>query len=241
MNERINTGMEEKMKKVFLVLMAWCVLTAGISLSPAEAAPAESPDGPKIIKKVNPVYPEEAVQKRIEGLVMIEATADENGDVVDAKVMPAKNPQPLLEEAALAAVRQWKYEPFLINGKATAVTFTVTMNFALQKDKEAALASDASKDHPKLLKKVSPVYPKEAAREGIEGLVKIEATADENGDVVDAKVLPSENPRPLLEEAALAAVRQWKYEPFLKDGKAVPVTFTVTMNFALNKEKKKEE
>ena len=44
-------------------------------------------------------------------VVVIEATTDEIGDVVAAKVLPSKNPQPLLEAAALAAVRQWKYEP----------------------------------------------------------------------------------------------------------------------------------
>jgi TonB family protein len=54
-------------------------------------------------------------------------------------------------------------------------------------------------------------------------------------------VLPSENPQPLLEEAALAAIRQWKYEPFMVKGKAVAVNFTVTMNFALDKEKKQDE
>jgi TonB family protein len=229
------------MKKGFLIFAALWVLAAGVFLSAEDAAQADPANRPQIIKKVNPVYPEEAVQKRIEGLVVIEATTDGQGDIVAAKVMPTKNPQPLLEAAALAAVRQWKYEPFLKDGKAVAVTFTVTMNFALHKDKEAGLASGASKEHPKILKKVNPVYPKEAAREGIEGLVVIEATTDEQGDVVAAKVIPTKNPQPLLEAAALAAVRQWKYEPFLKDGKAVAVTFTVTMNFALDKEKKKDE
>jgi protein TonB len=124
------------MKKGFLIFAALWVLAAGVFLSAEDAAQADPANRPQIIKKVNPVYPEEAVQKRIEGLVVIEATTDGQGDIVAAKVMPTKNPQPLLEAAALAAVRQWKYEPFLKDGKAVAVTFTVTMNFALDKEKK---------------------------------------------------------------------------------------------------------
>ncbi len=229
------------MKKALLICAALWVLTACGLLMAGDAVPADSQKRPKILKKVNPVYPEEALRQKIEGKVVIEATTDEKGNVVAAKVLPAKNPQPLLEEAALAAVKQWKYEPFLIDGKAKGMIFTVTMNFALNKEKKAALILGDSKRRPKILKKVNPVYPEEAVRQKIEGKVLIGATCDEKGDVVAAKVLPAENPQPLLEEAALAAVRQWKYEPFLVKGKPMPVHFTVTMNFALNKDKKQEK
>jgi TonB family protein len=233
--------MEERMKKGFLIFAALWALTAGVFLAAEGAVRADPQKRPKILKKVNPVYPEEALQQKIEGVVVIEATTDEKGEVTAAKVVPSENPQPLLEEAALAAVRQWKYEPFLKDGKAVGVTFHVTMNFSLHKDKEAGLTLGASKERPKILKKVNPEYPEEAAKQGIEGVVVIEATSNEKGDVVSARVLPSENPQPLLEEAALAAIRQWKYEPFMVKGKAVAVNFTVTMNFALDKEKKQDE
>ena len=229
------------MKKVFLIFALLWAMTAGVFLTAEETVKADYQEHPKILKRVNPVYPEEAAKQGIQGEVVIEATANEKGDVVSAEVVPSKNPQPLLEEAALAAVRQWKYEPFHKDGKAVRVTFTVTMNFALHKDKEAGLPDGASKKNPKVVKRVNPVYPEEAAKQGIQGEVVIEATTNEKGDVVSAEVVPSKNPQPLLEEAALAAVRQWKYEPFLKDGKAVGVTFTVTMNFSLPKEKKQDK
>jgi TonB family protein len=229
------------MKKVFLLVALCWVLAAGSGLPVAAADKAGAQDHPKIITKVNPVYPEEALKKGIEGVVRIEATTDEKGDVVTAKVLAAENPQPLLEAAALAAVRQWKYEPFLKEGKAVGVTFTVTLNFSMQKDKQAGLPANASPDHPKIVKKVNPVYPEEAVKKRIEGVVRIEAAIDEKGDVVRAKVLAAENPQPLLEAAALAAVRQWKYEPFLVKGKAIGIVFTVTMNFALDKDEKKDK
>jgi TonB family protein len=229
------------MKKIFLLVTLCWMLAAGTGLTAVDAAKDNAPDHPKIVKKVNPVYPEEALKKGIEGVVRIEASSDEKGDVVAAKVLPGKNPQPLLEAAALAAVRQWKYEPFLVNGKAVGVTFTVTLNFSMQKDKQAERPTQASPDHPKIVKKVNPVYPEEAVKKRIEGVVRIGAAIDEKGDVVKANVLPAEKPQPLLEAAALAAVRQWKYEPFLVNGKATGVTFTVTMNFALDKDGKKEK
>ncbi|MBN2346140.1 MAG: energy transducer TonB [Candidatus Aminicenantes bacterium] len=229
------------MKKAFLFFVLWWALAAAFVLSVEDAAKDDSGESPKIVKKVNPVYPEKAAKLGIEGMVRIEATTNEKGDVVSARIVPSENPQPLLEKAALAAVRQWKYEPFMVNGKAKGVTFTVTMNFALKRDKKAALALTAAAERPKILKKVNPVYPEEALQKRIEGMVRIEATTDEKGDVVSARIVPSESPQPLLEEAALAALRQWKYEPFMVDGKAKEVTFTVTMNFALDKGQKQEK
>ena len=83
---------------------------------------------------------------------------------------------------------------------------------------------------PKLIKSVDPVYPEEARKQGIEGLVILEATVDVEGKVQDVKVL---RPVPALNQAAIDAVKQWVYEPTIIDGKPTPVVFTVTVNFKL--------
>ena len=57
---------------------------------------------------------------------MIEATIDEEGKVADARVVKSV---PLLDQAALDAVRQWEYRPSLLNGVPTAVLTTVTIKF----------------------------------------------------------------------------------------------------------------
>ena len=57
---------------------------------------------------------------------MIEATIDEEGKVADARVVKSV---PLLDQAALDAVRQWEYQPSLLNGVPTAVVTTVTVKF----------------------------------------------------------------------------------------------------------------
>jgi periplasmic protein TonB len=77
---------------------------------------------------------------------------------------------------------------------------------------------------------VAPVYPEAARLARIEGTVIIEAVIGTTGDVVEARILRS---RPLLDEAAVAAVRQWKYTPTLLGGVPVPVVMTVTVTFTL--------
>ncbi|MGB4704580.1 MAG: TonB family protein [Candidatus Saccharicenans sp.] len=85
---------------------------------------------PRLIRRVDPVYPEIARQIRKEGIVIIEATTDIFGRVQSVRVLRS---EPFLDEAAIEAVKQWVYEPMIINGRPRSVTFTVTVVFKLQK------------------------------------------------------------------------------------------------------------
>jgi len=84
---------------------------------------------PKLIKQIDAVYPEVARQARVEGIVIIEATTDSAGKVIDAQILRSI---PLLDDAALTAVKQWIYEPAIINGVPRGVIFTVTVRFTLK-------------------------------------------------------------------------------------------------------------
>jgi TonB family protein len=84
---------------------------------------------PVRIKEVKPVYPAIAQAAGAQGIVIIEATIGPDGKVRDAVV---KRSIPLLDAAALDAVRQWEYAPTLLNGMAVPVIMTVTVNFAMQ-------------------------------------------------------------------------------------------------------------
>ena len=77
---------------------------------------------------------------------------------------------------------------------------------------------------------VAPVYPPEAVTAGVEGIVVLKATIGPTGEVMDVEVLHSV---PLLDEAAMAAVREWRYEPMLVDGNPVRVRMTVSVDFTL--------
>jgi TonB family protein len=81
---------------------------------------------PKKIKDVQPVYPAIAQSARVSGVVTIEATIGADGKVIDAKVVRSI---PLLDQAALDAVRQWEYLPTMLNGLPVPVLMTVKITF----------------------------------------------------------------------------------------------------------------
>jgi TonB family protein len=84
---------------------------------------------PMKIKDVRPVYPPEAQAARIQGVVLAEIRIDEAGRVSDATIVRSI---PELDEAALAAIRQWEFQPVLLNGAAVPVIMVVTINFSLK-------------------------------------------------------------------------------------------------------------
>jgi TonB family protein len=83
---------------------------------------------PRKLKNVNPSYPEIAKQARVQGVVILECTIGSDGRVQEVKVLRGI---PLLDDAAVDAVRQWVYTPTLLNGVPVPVIMTVTVHFKL--------------------------------------------------------------------------------------------------------------
>ena len=234
---------------------------------PPPPPPAELVDGqapvrvggnikpPMKVRDVKPVYPADALASGVRGVVIIEATIDTLGSVVQARVLRG---QPQLDQAALEAVNQWQFQPTLLNGTAVPVIMTVTVNFTLDRgavgpdgqaapltapppppppppadfNGQAPVRVGGNIRPPRKLRDVKPFYPEEAKADGVQGVVIIEATIDPTGNVASARVLKSV---PALDQAALEAVQQWQYEPTMVNGVAVPVIMTVTVNFTLDR------
>jgi len=93
-----------------------------------EAVRVTSVQRPRLVKKVEPTYPQVALSARITGAVLIDATTDIYGRVRDVRVVSG---HPLLNQAAMDAVRQWIYDPYIIDGIPKPVRFTVTVTFTL--------------------------------------------------------------------------------------------------------------
>ncbi len=213
---------------------------------------------PQLIKQVEPIYPEAALKAKVGGTVILEAQADIYGRVQSIKILRSL---PLLDQAAMDAVRQWVYAPLVIDGKPRPVVFTVTVRFDPENKSSAAgvkggvvggvmggivggvsggvaggveggasvavrIVGDLRP--PRLIKEVAPVYPPEARQAGAEGMVILEVQTDIHGQIQDTKILRS---IPLLDQAAVEAVRQWIYEPMLINGKPRSAIFTVTVRF----------
>jgi protein TonB len=107
----------------------------GVSNAPPPPPPKEpirvggSIREPKIVKLVQPVYPPAAAKRQIAGVVVLEATVTETGTVDKVKVISGP---PELVDAAIAAVRQWRYEPSHLNGVPVAVLLTARVNFSVK-------------------------------------------------------------------------------------------------------------
>lgn len=83
---------------------------------------------PKVVKLVAPVYPKLAIKARVKGTVILEATVTADGTVDEIRVISGN---PLLTQAAIDCVKQWRYEPTYLNGDRVAVILTARVNFEL--------------------------------------------------------------------------------------------------------------
>jgi periplasmic protein TonB len=84
---------------------------------------------PAKLREVAPVYPERARRARIQGLVILDCTVNAEGVVTDVKVL---RPISELNDAAIDAVKQWRYEPAKVNGVAVPIRMAVSVNFTLR-------------------------------------------------------------------------------------------------------------
>ena len=96
---------------------------------------------PKLVKEVQPIYPEVARVAEVQGVVILGVKTDEGGRVKDVMVLRSI---PLLDQAAIDAVRQWVYEPMIVDGKAVKAVFTATVRFQL-KDKPVKAGEPAKR------------------------------------------------------------------------------------------------
>lgn len=215
---------------------------------------------PMKIKDVRPVYPPIALSARVEGVVIVEVDIDTEGAVSAARVL---RPVALLDEAALEAVRQWRFTPTVLNGQPVPVVMTVSVAFRLGPDGQPAPPPPPPSPAPPAV--VAPAaLPQPAAVSWnpgdpplrIGGQIKepkklkdvrpvypeIALHARVQGVVIlevqidqDGRVSNARVLRPvaLLDDAAIDAVLQWEFMPTLVNGQPVPVIMTVTVNFTL--------
>ena len=94
----------------------------------------------------------------------------------------------------------------------------------------AAVAPEVSAADFRRTRFVAPTYPPQALSRGLRGEVRVQITVDTEGRVVDAQVL-SASPAQVFDEAAVNAVRKWRFEPVVKDGRRVEASIATTIRF----------
>ncbi len=197
-----------------------------------------------LLRKVAPTYPPLARQARIQGTVVLSIVISKEGKVRDMKLVSG---HPMLASAAIEAVRQWRYRPYLSDDQPVEVETIVRVSFRMP-DGSGISGARASQQAPppevpmpRLVRvsagvmqglldhKVDPEYPAGAKEKHIEGTVVLNADVDSEGNVARVELV---NGHPMLAPAAMDAVLEWKYRPFTLNGKAVPVETTVQVTFA---------
>lgn len=192
-------------------------------------------------------YPAEALAAGLSGRVLVSFVVDEQGRVTDEEVL--RSAHPLLDEAALAGIRQARYEPGRIDGAPVAVRMVLPVTFALPDGADgvgemagppAEAPADQVDEMPEIVGGLGALaervrYPPEAEAEGIEGRVFVMFVVDGEGQVTEAEVVASAHP--LLDEAALAAVRATRFRPGRQAGRPVPVRMVLPITFALPQER----
>ena len=85
----------------------------------------------RILKKPDPIYPESARQRHVQGTVVLHGIIGKEGTIRDLELV--STPDDTLAESAMDAVRKWTYQPYLMDGKPTAVDTSITVNYALSR------------------------------------------------------------------------------------------------------------
>ncbi len=199
---------------------------------------AERRSSLKVIKSVNPAYPQGASKKHIEGTVTVRIVVDKNGNVSDAKAL---NGPPELSRSAVEAAKQYQFEP----PQDAPVTTQLEMTYGLSpKPCPTGKKGDhgdvyyteqlpMKTEHAGALKVVGdvdvrlPPYPEEAREAGMEGDLELFITVAPNGEVVGARVMKSVDPA--IDEAALATVRTWKFKVTRGEQAGFPIKFLYRM------------
>ena len=194
---------------------------------------------PVLIKKIDPVYPEEAKAAGIDGQAVIAFTVTEDGSVKDASRVSGDQ---RLVDAALSAVTQWKYQPAMRDGKPIEVRKQIALTFSfrtLWERKNPAPAHGGPTVRVRVSQAIAeaflknkevPQYPKVARDANIQGTVVLHAIIDYDGNMRSLGLVSG--PRELV-EAAVDSVKNWRYKPYMLNGQPVQVDTLIPVRFFL--------
>lgn len=189
---------------------------------------------------VSVTYPDSARQANTQGLVVIKITVSENGTVEKTENVSG---DPILEAAAVDAVKQWRFQPFIEDGKPIKVSTKLQLRFAIADGKCTDGVKQASVttpfEHPVVLAQeeiqrficmkvgAAPSRMVELAR--MRGDVVMAARVGKDGTMQELHILSSASP--LLNQPAIDAVKQWRYRPYVVSGEPVEVDTTIKVTF----------
>ena len=183
----------------------------------------------KITHKEPAVYPQAMKRSGLRGEVLLGFVITKEGNVSNVVVLNSNNPG--FNEAAIEALKEWKFEPAQHDGKPEDAKMRLTIVFSKDYGARdfATVEQPSKKDQDKLPEQyrydvapqpqgvLTPVYPYQQLRDKIEGKVTVVFLINEDGKISDVKVMEATSPD--MGQAMVAAVESFSFLPALKDGK----------------------
>jgi len=181
---------------------------------------------PRVVYSQSPEYTALARQARVEGIVTLEAAFDIYGNYRILRV--AKSLGYGLDEKAAEALKTWRFGPATRNGAPVVVVALIDVVFKLPPQ---VYRVGGGVSAPVILSRVDPVYPPDAKQKRIQGTVVLEALIRKDGAVEVIRVVRSLDPG--LDDAAIKALKEWKFKPAARNSEAVDVGINIEINFNL--------
>jgi protein TonB len=168
-------------------------------------------------------------EQPIEVLLLHAANAGGAGDAAEAPLSPAARRAELERQAMLDRLVQ----PSTVPDSVTGTGSPAAPGGRGDGETDLPVAAGGGVVRPEVIEssRVMPVYPEEAQQAGLEGLVVLKVVIDERGRVGEIEVLRGVGHG--LDEAAVAAVRQWRFRPATRDGKPIKVVHVIPFDFRL--------
>lgn len=172
---------------------------------------------PSLVHMVQPKYTKDAMDRKIQGDVELEAVIGTDGAVTQVRVTRSLDAG--LDENAVAAAKAWTFNPGVdASGQPVAVIVTLMMTFRLSPQSDDGFLRGVCTDaadlvKPTLVQSVEPKYTADALRAKIGGQVVVEAVVDPNGSVARARIVKSLDTVFGLDDEALAAAKQFTFVP----------------------------
>ena len=185
----------------------------------------------RFLEQPKPNYPEDMVEKYGTLETKVWAIFNKEGKLILPKFEPALPPD--LTKHIREVFKQWRIVPPLSGGQPA--NLLARFPFKLEKTVKKAEIFEISALNvpPKPIKKVDPVYPPELKRQGVESEVLLVFVVLEDGSVDDVRVRRMGSPA--FAQAAAEAVKQWRFEPGMKDGRPVRTRVRLPMSFGLRR------
>ena len=183
---------------------------------------------PVVTYQAPPFYPFDAMHDGVQGGVQLDGVVSPSGRVSNVRVLRALRPD--LDAEAVKCFEKWRFKPAQMkDGRPVAVRVSVEMNFSLSKGPDPVFEAGGKIAAPTVVTEVKPAYSDEDRAAGRTGEVALECVVRRNGIPTD--IVVTRRLYPSLDEAAVAALKQWRFKPGARGRIDVSVRIQLTMSF----------